>query len=202
MSVYTTLNKIRKCKPCTNGWEKLLISLNKTQPDDEPLALTYILDSNGLNDAIWCLRALPDKHRDKIVLFTADVAERVLPIYEKQHPNDFRPRHAIQAARDFIDEKIDKKTLDAAVSGAWAAWAAAADVFAAAPRDAAPRDAARNAARAVLAVFAADVQAPRDAARDARNAARAVDDELDLLLFNAEKQAQVELFHKHFGEQS
>ena len=198
MSVYTTLNKIRKCKPCTNGWEKLLISLNKTQPDDEPLALTYILDSNGLNDAIWCLRALPDKHRDKIVLFTADVAERVLPIYEKQHPNDFRPRHAIQAARDFIDEKIDKKTLDAAVSGAWAAWAAAADV-----------QAARAAAQAVLAVravwtaaFDVFAAAPREAARDARNAARAVDDELDLLLFNAEKQAQVELFHKHFGEQS
>ena len=198
MSVYTTLNKIRKCKPCTNGWEKLLISLNKTQPDDEPLALTYILDSNGLNDAIWCLRALPDKHRDKIVLFTADVAERVLPIYEKQHPNDFRPRQAIQAARDFIDEKIDKKTLDAAVSGAWAAWAAAADV-----------QAARAAAQAVLAVravwtaaFDVFAAAPRDAARDARNAARAVDDELDLLLFNAEKQAQVELFRKHFGEQS
>ena len=50
----TTLNKIRKHSPCADGWQKLLTSLGKTKADDEPLSLLTILDSNGLDDAIWC----------------------------------------------------------------------------------------------------------------------------------------------------
>jgi len=38
-----------------------------------------------------------------IVLIAADWAEHVLPIFEKEHPNDPRPRNAIQAARHFLD---------------------------------------------------------------------------------------------------
>ena len=41
------------------GWmEKLLSNLGKTAADDEPLSLITILDSNGLDDAPWCLRAV------------------------------------------------------------------------------------------------------------------------------------------------
>jgi hypothetical protein len=57
MTTYTTLNKIRAYSPCGGGWGKLLRHLGKTQADDEPLALVTILDSNGLDDALWCLRA-------------------------------------------------------------------------------------------------------------------------------------------------
>ena len=55
--IYTTLNKIRSHAPCKDGWEKLLQNLGKTQADDEPLSMLTILDSNGLDDALWCLRA-------------------------------------------------------------------------------------------------------------------------------------------------
>lgn len=54
----TTLNKIREHTPCKEGWEKLLLSLNKTKADDEELDLLAILDSNGLLDAVWCFRAV------------------------------------------------------------------------------------------------------------------------------------------------
>jgi hypothetical protein len=57
MTTYTTLNAIRAHSPCASGWAELLRHLGKTQADDEPLALTTILDSNGLDDALWCLRA-------------------------------------------------------------------------------------------------------------------------------------------------
>jgi hypothetical protein len=53
-----TLNQIRKHSPCRSGWEKLLRGLGKTAADDEPLWIDEILDYNGLDDALWCLRAV------------------------------------------------------------------------------------------------------------------------------------------------
>jgi hypothetical protein len=54
----TTLNSIRKHSPCEDGWKKLLKHLGKTRADDEPVTLLAILESNGLDDALWCLRAI------------------------------------------------------------------------------------------------------------------------------------------------
>jgi len=53
-------------------------------------------------------------------LFAADCAERVLPIYEKEYPNNNAPRKTIQAVRDYANGKINKNQLAAA-------WAAASD---------------------------------------------------------------------------
>jgi hypothetical protein len=57
--IYTTLNRIRAHTPCVSGWKKLLDYLGKTQADDEPLPMTAVLESNGIEDALWCLRAEP-----------------------------------------------------------------------------------------------------------------------------------------------
>jgi hypothetical protein len=54
----TTLNAIREHSPCASGWAELLKSLGKTKADDEPLLLSVILDSNGLDDTLWVLRAV------------------------------------------------------------------------------------------------------------------------------------------------
>jgi hypothetical protein len=56
--ITTTLNKIREHEPCVNGWVKLLIGLGKVSADDEPLPLTKVLETNGLSDALWCLKAI------------------------------------------------------------------------------------------------------------------------------------------------
>lgn len=58
--IETTLNKIRDSHPCKDGWEKLLRHIGKTASDDAPLPLRIILESNGLSDALWCLRTLPE----------------------------------------------------------------------------------------------------------------------------------------------
>ena len=56
-------------------------------------------------------------------LFAADCAEHVLHIFEREYPNDKRPRLAIQAARDFVNGKIDAAARDAAKEAARdAAW--------------------------------------------------------------------------------
>ena len=83
----TTLNKIRKHEPCTSGWEKLLTYLGKTKADDEPLAITTILDSNGLDDALWCLRAV-DGYDKEIRLFAVWCARQVQHLMKDQRSID------------------------------------------------------------------------------------------------------------------
>ena len=78
----TTLNLILAAKPCgqelgsTTGWQKLLAGLDKTGPDDEPLSLIRILDINGLDDAIWAVRATPG-HERPARLLAVDCAREV-----------------------------------------------------------------------------------------------------------------------------
>ena len=60
MQLTTTLNRIKAHNPCSNGWKKLLKNLGKTTADDEPLPFSVILDSNGLEDALWCCRTAPE----------------------------------------------------------------------------------------------------------------------------------------------
>jgi len=172
----TTLNKIKSHSPCEDGWKKLLNYLNKTEADDEVLELRTILESNGLDDTIWVFRAVEEKDKE-IRLFAADCAELVLPIYEKQYPNDDRPRKAIQAARDYANELISAEELDAARDAAWdaalaAAWDAARDaaVAAWAAARAAAADAARAASVAAMAAWAAARAAEGDASAAARAA--------------------------------
>lgn len=81
-------------------------------------------------------------------LFACDCAERVLPIFEREHVDDDRPRCAIETARRFADGEVTREQLAAARD---AAWATAED----AARDAA-EDTAWDAARA--AAWAAERQ--------------------------------------------
>jgi hypothetical protein len=184
--INTTLNAIREHSPCEGVWEKLLKSLGKTQADDEPLPLVAILDSNGIDDAIWCLRVPEEEeHRTAVRLFTCDVARGVLHIFEKQSPNDKRPRHAIEIARRYALGKATKEELDAA-------WAAARDAAEALGGDAA------RAARAARAAWAAVWDAAWDAAWDAEAAAW---DAAWTTAGNAEKDRQAQLFIKYFGKE-
>ena len=120
----TTLNIIKSKQPCSSGWSKLLLSLGKTEADDEPLSLKYILGSNGTQDAIWALRCFDYK---EYCLFLAEVADSVLPIFEKCNPLDDRLRKAIEAIRSFQKGSIIKEDLKTTYSNAAAAAAAALD---------------------------------------------------------------------------
>ena len=118
--MYTTLNKIRAHEPCADGWSKLLRNLGKTAADDEPLSLETILDSNGLDDALWALRAVGG-HEREIRLFAVWCARHV------QHlMNDPRSLDAIDVAERFAHGQATADELAAAWAAAnSAAWAAA-----------------------------------------------------------------------------
>ena len=98
-------------------------------------------------------------------LFACDCAERVLPLFERQYPDDPRPRQAIDTARRFAKGQASKDERFAAWAAASAAaWNAAWD----AARDAA-REAAGDAASAAASAAAWDAAsaAAWDAAGDA-----------------------------------
>ena len=130
MILYTTLNLIKKQRPCERGYRKLRHALGKGWKADRKIPFVQILDSNGLYDALWAMRAVADgqeAERDRICrLVAADFAEHVLPFFEKVFADDDRPRKAIQVARDFADGKVD---ISAAQAAAVAAYAAANAVY-------------------------------------------------------------------------
>jgi hypothetical protein len=41
-----------------------------------------------------------------MAVWAADCAERVLPVFERQHPNDERPRMAIEACREWVSTGV------------------------------------------------------------------------------------------------
>ena len=144
----TTLNKIREHNPCKSGWETLLKSLNKTKPDDEPIAISHIIESNGLDDAIWCLRAV-EGHDREIRLFAVFCARQVEHLLTDQ-----RSIEAINTAERYANGEATKYELEAAYSAAYsaagvAAWEATWEATWAAAWEAAWE--ARSALAAVLA---------------------------------------------------
>jgi hypothetical protein len=116
----TTLNKIRSHSPCADGWEKLLKHLGKTHADDEELAILTILDSNGLDDALWCLRAV-DGYEREMRLFAVWCARQVQHLMTDQRSID-----ALEVAERYANGEATNGELNAASAAAWAAASAAA----------------------------------------------------------------------------
>ena len=135
----TTLNKIREHSPCSEGWGKLLKHLGKTKADDEPLAITTILDSNGLDDALWCLRAV-ENHDREIRLYAVWCARQVQHLMTDQRSLD-----ALDVAERYANGQATYGELYAARDAAWSAAGAAAWSAAGAAAGAAARDAAKKA---------------------------------------------------------
>jgi hypothetical protein len=156
--ITTTLNRIRANLPCSSGWERLLKGLGKTQADDEPLSYLTILEHNGLDDALWALRAEPQHERiwRHMACDFADTVRHLRP-----HADCTK---AVQVARLYADGYATTVEMDAARVAARAAARAAAE--------AAAGDAAGDAAR-VAARYAAGDAAGYAAETAARVAARA-----------------------------
>ena len=141
----TTLNAIRAHGPCADGWAKLLRYLGKTQADDEPLSIVTVLDSNGLDDALWCLRAVTGHDRE-IRLYAVWCARQVQHLMDdprslaaldvaERYANGLSTNAELAAARDAAGDAARAAARDAAGDAARAAaWAAAWDAARAAQK--------------------------------------------------------------------
>lgn len=163
MKLTTTLNKIRACSPCTSGWQTLLKHVGKDFDPDAEINLLTILESNGVADMLWALRATDQDSKRIASQLAIKFAEQALPIFEERRPNDARPRNAIQAARDYLDGKISLEGLRAYRSHAYAAADAAVAVAVAADAAAYAAAGAADAVAAYAVAAAADAVARKNA---------------------------------------
>jgi hypothetical protein len=109
----TTLNLIRSHNTSDQLWEKLLKHLGKTKADDEPLSLATILESNGLDYALWCLRAVPNCDKEAR-LFAVWCARQV------QHlMTDPRSLAALDVAERYANNEATDEELTAARDAVW-----------------------------------------------------------------------------------
>jgi hypothetical protein len=171
--ITTTLKALRQAGACYDGYNKLVCSLSGNEYDEEresyvrfkhteEIPLAFVLESNGLDDALWALRASNISDRDAR-LFAVWCARQV------QHSMvDERSINAIDVAEKFANGEATREELDAARAAAWAALDAAWDATRAAARAAAAWAAAMDAARATRIAAKATRIAARDAAKDAQ----------------------------------
>jgi len=169
--ITTTLVEIRNHGPCAPGWEILLKHLGKKKADDEPLDLLTILDSNGLDDCLWCARATHGHDR----LWRLYV---VWCVRKVQHlMTDPRSLAALDVAERFANGNATADELDKArTSARSASWARAGAARAWAARAAARVVfwAIEDATEAVGAAAGAAYWATDDDLADAQADARAV----------------------------
>ena len=141
----TTLRKIRAAGPCGMrlddgkrvGYLKLRHHLGEGYGDDTPVDIATIIDSNGLDDALWCLRAV-DGHAREMRLYAVWCARQVQSQLEDQRSLtalDVAERHANGAASNdelaaawaaaYAARAYAARANAAAYDAAYAAWAAA-----------------------------------------------------------------------------
>lgn len=127
-----TLQKIRDASPCTDGWKKLLDSKGCKSADmGAEFPLSDVLDSNDLDDTLWCLQCLPEHDRlwRKYAVWCARQVQHLMTDQRSIDALDVAWRHS------------DGLATDAELAAAWAtagtaAWAAAGDAAWAAARGA------------------------------------------------------------------
>ena len=122
--VYTTLKKLREAGACEDRYAHLVEALEAeyavgtSYPDNKPIFLTTILDTNGLDDVLWIPeRALSGDHIERRYrLFAVACCQEILHLMKDQ-----RSRDAVRVAHLFAYGEATKKELAAACDAAWAA---------------------------------------------------------------------------------
>jgi len=72
-------------------------------------------------ELLWTLGRRGAQDKQKLALCACDIAERVLPLFEEEYPEDMRPRMAIEAARRWAENPTEENLNAAAAAAADAA---------------------------------------------------------------------------------
>jgi hypothetical protein len=173
---------IEDIEPCKRGWHvtdaRHLLDWCKGNQLFEVETAGNIIEGNdkAVCESIRLIRQIEGWNDKNLRLFACWCAEQVLPIFEKDDPDDKQPRQAIETARRYANGEATAEELAAAWAAAsavaWAAASAAAWAVAWAVAWYAARAAAWYAAWAVAWYAARDTASAsaRDVARDVQNA--------------------------------
>jgi hypothetical protein len=171
--IMITLQQIKDQRPCTDGWATVLKSKGGTKADfSAEFPLTDVLESNGLDDTLWCLHCLPEHSRiwRKYAVWCARQVEHLMTDQRSRNALKVADLHADGLATD-VDLAAASEAARAALAAASeaaraalaaaseAAWAAEAAAWAAARAAALAAAGAAGAARAALAAAGAAVAA-------------------------------------------
>lgn len=148
----TTFEKLREHGACQDRYRHLAKALGgiRKYGKTRPIPLTKILETNGIEDAIWALRTVPKSADGQVVLFGCACIRRT-PVPDGRTVWDLlgsRCRTAVETAEKFARGEASRSDLAEASAGAvWesrAAWAAASAASAAREAASAAREAART----------------------------------------------------------
>ena len=121
-----TLAAVRKRKPCDDAMIRL-----SGLPKRGKITAQQARDAGAsYDDIIWIASAVAmddDNIARRLTAFVNDCAKRVLHIWEQAHPDDSRPRRAIEACDAFLAGTGSEAEWKAAAwdaRAAWDAWAA------------------------------------------------------------------------------
>ena len=127
MNCEVTLSQLRQAGACISGYNKVVRSIQGVEfsPADEaretylrfahksPVTILSILDSNGIDDAIWALRCVPGVDRDarRCAGWCARQVQHLM--------TDQRSLHALEIAERFANGSASADDLAAAGDAAW-----------------------------------------------------------------------------------
>ncbi len=100
----TNIARIRAAGPCEVGYKKLVKSLGGVHKygEDTPITIRQIVESNGLDDALWCLCTMPEHNARWRLLAVryARRAQRLMTDPRGVEAVDVAERHARGMAAD------------------------------------------------------------------------------------------------------
>lgn len=103
------------CKEAIGWWDG-----KETNPI---IILNKLINERKYDWANWFIVRVME--REDYIRYAVYATEQVLDIFEKEYPNDNRPRQAIEAAKRCINDKSAARAAWAAAEAAWAAARAA-----------------------------------------------------------------------------
>ena len=115
---------IMSWKPCPDFPEARIKRLMRGR---KALSIADILNMQSIthSDKLWAVLRNDFFGDRKLRLIACDFAERVLPVFEAEHPDDNRPRKAIEVSRRYaIGEATDEELGSARSVARCAAWCA------------------------------------------------------------------------------
>ena len=107
LTLSLTYSELKKLDPCPKRLRKVAKLMGGAREWGEKRITAREAAEAGIefDDLLWVAAtiALTDNRvKRRLRLFLTDCAARMLPVFEKQHPDDARPREAIMAARQFV----------------------------------------------------------------------------------------------------
>lgn len=122
-----TYDDVKAMRPCADGLRAATKAFGGIDAwKSNPKGIRDWIDAKiDFDDILWVYCRDDVVDAKTLRLFAADCAQSVLHLFEDKHPEDKRPREAIEAARKYAHGEITQAELAAARAAAWAAASAA-----------------------------------------------------------------------------